>query len=255
MRSNYQEKEYREESQKLKMDEKNQMNELFEETIEKMTAAQIRGFESLDCLRQKHKMGKNKEKSVNIMAELLKKGKEENNTTTNELIEEDEEISSELAGQLQKRKYDQQEVILKIFRAKLDISEDEAMIPASKEFKRTGSNLPLHNISKPNESNREPPAIAEIPQEPENKKPLLSQYSQIIKIAECIGSDIIKLIQNKLLTFQKDLEYYYETSQKSSEINQNYVGNVHPSLVEYQTSSSKRFEEMNVNNSLEILAN
>ena len=48
------------------------MGELFDQSIEKLTAAQIRGFESVEALKKRYKAEKSKDKPKNVIVELLK---------------------------------------------------------------------------------------------------------------------------------------------------------------------------------------
>ena len=83
------------------------MNELYDQAIEKLTAAQIRGFESLETLKKRYKLDVSKDKPKNVIVELLKVKSAE---APDLPAEPDIELTPILKDQLQKRRLDQQDV-------------------------------------------------------------------------------------------------------------------------------------------------
>ena len=81
------------------------MNELYDQSIEKFTAAQIRGFESIEALKKRFKLEMNKDKPKNVIVELLKMRPDEP-----EDADVDVDPNGPLKDQIQKRRQDQQEV-------------------------------------------------------------------------------------------------------------------------------------------------
>ena len=81
------------------------MNELYEQSIERLTAAQIKGFESVEALKKRHKIEHNKDKPKNLITELLQMQPE-----VKDEVDPDLNPEGLLKEQHQKRRQDQQEV-------------------------------------------------------------------------------------------------------------------------------------------------
>jgi len=75
------------------------MSELYNQSIEKLTAAQIRGFESIEALKRQYKLRKSK--AQNQIVELLNANSDEDS---------DLDITETHKEQLARRRQDQQEV-------------------------------------------------------------------------------------------------------------------------------------------------
>ena len=84
------------------------MLELYEQSIEKLTAAQIKGFESVEALKRQYRLEQYKDRSKGKIAELL------NADSDNNEDEFDYDLTGPLKEQLIRRKANQQEVCLNL---------------------------------------------------------------------------------------------------------------------------------------------
>lgn len=78
------------------------MSELYKQSIEKLTAAQMRGFESVEALKRQHRLEQSKGRAKSQIAELLNADSEESDANV--------EVTEAVSEQLVRRRQDQEDV-------------------------------------------------------------------------------------------------------------------------------------------------
>ncbi len=86
---------------RLRADERAQLDHLYGQSLEKLTAAQVRGFESLEVLQQRFRAARSSQKN-RVLVELLKLEPED--------AKEADADSPRMKAQLERRKEQQLEV-------------------------------------------------------------------------------------------------------------------------------------------------
>ena len=225
------------------------MNELLEQSIEKMTAAQIRGFESFEALKKRYKLEKNKEKPKNVIAELLKKTDE-----PEDVADTDIELTEAIKEQLQKRKQDQQEVLLKVFRSKIEFSDEDPH--KDLRMDKPKFQLPLYKKAKSTTQELELPSMQRAPSFVQTEpKPETVKVEKAMLADTVLGKDELtlkQLIGKKMSEVQKNLDFYYENCQKPKSGQLVAVdfnaepSTIHPTLNEFETRKREHLSELEV---------
>ncbi len=218
------------------------MTELYDKSIEKLTAAQIRGFESVEALHKRYRLERSKDRPKNVLVELLKlKGDEAADPQMSIDLN-----STELKEQLQKRREDQQEVLTKVFRSKLDFPEEDLhhskfQLPTFKKAKSTQgeeSAAPLQRV-------------ASFPSmEPNFPRRVQEELKQEhVSLADSLG-EVEKLATTKMPDILKNVETYYEATVHPKPVSPfdflSDSNGVHPSISDIETGKLMKFAELEV---------
>jgi len=210
------------------------MTELFDQTIEKMTAAQIRGFESIDALKKKYKLEIYKDKPKNLVAELLKTVQDESDK-----LDPDLDPNGPLKEQILKRKSDQQEVLIRLFKTKIEFPQDDReilrsdrfpkfSIPILKKSKSVPMEIPLQRVASSQSINQD-----FVPR-------LEPAKTEKIKICENINVDSI--LTQKFNEIKDSINGYIENTIK---IKENEI-NVHPMFEDFEKIKLAKYQELEV---------